>query len=169
MTVISLITIGASETWCSPAMVLFSTSVPRGRTARSPVPGRKRNPSLRHHVELFGPPISQLASFGHRTRLISSSLSSCFPSAVTWAPVSRSTCAQRLPSLPSPRTRTSSPGLSCTLLENLKSGGQRLGKHRLFIADVFWHHVEIASPGRKRTPRMRRRRLEFPLRFAFGQ
>src|SRR5262245_4521462 len=32
-TVISLITNGASETLCSPAMVLFSTNVPRGRTA----------------------------------------------------------------------------------------------------------------------------------------
>src|SRR4029078_10843908 len=117
ITLISLITTGASETSCFPAIVLLSTKVPRGRTALSASSKPDDEPVA--SMTISNRSGCQLSSSCVLTPTLSSndSLSQCFPIALTFAPARCKTWAQRLPSLPSPSTSTSSCGWGWTCLK----------------------------------------------------
>ena len=126
-------------------MVLLRISVPRGRTALSASSNPEAEPVA--STTTSNSRGCQSLSWIVRTPafLIKASLSACLPSALIFAPVSRRAWAHKIAELAVAEHQHLVAGIELDLSENFESRGQRLGKYRFFVADVFRNAMKIVD------------------------
>src|SRR4029453_843141 len=132
-------------TLCSPATVVFSTRVPRGRTALiasckpegEPVASTTRSNCLGFQ--------SFKSIVLTPDRLMSLSLSGCFPPKAPLARASLRTRRAQKTQFAIPQTQDLIAGIELYLLQNLKGSGEGFRKDGLFIANTCRHKMQIGD------------------------